>query len=122
MKLQHWVRDWFEKWEKADFENLPITDNFEHTSPFGTIRGKKEYMEIVKANRDKFLGYRFLIHDAIYEESHAVVRYTATQGEFRLDVSEWYYPGREAISKIIAYYHIGEIRADRQLEKPGINT
>ncbi len=117
-KLQQLVKTWFDKWETGDFQNLPITDDFKHTSPFGTIDGKKAYVEMVKINTEKFLGYTFKIHDQIYGEEHACVRYTAKQGDtFQLDVSEWYYMKGDLIKNIIAYYHIGEIRADRKLNE-----
>lgn len=108
---------WFKKWDEGDFHNLPVSDNFRHTSPFGTIEGKKAYIDLVEQNKDKFLGYVFEIHDAIYEGDRACVRYTAKQGTtFSLDVSEWYYVRNGLIEEIIAYYHIGEIREDRKLE------
>lgn len=44
------VKNWFDKWEKGDFHHLPITDDFTHTNPFGTIKGKEEYIKIVEAN------------------------------------------------------------------------
>ena len=40
------VKVWFERWESGDFHDLPITEDFRHTSPFGTIEGKKAYIEI----------------------------------------------------------------------------
>ena len=101
----------------GDFLDLPIADNFKHTSPFGTIDGKKAYLDLVQENKDKFLGYHFDIHDAIYEEDKACVRYTGVQGDFTLDVSEWYYVKDGLIVEIIAYYHIGEIREERQLSE-----
>ena len=115
MKSNSLVKNWFDKWGEGDFLNLPITENFKHTSPFGTINGKKAYLNLVEENKDKFLGYRFEIHDEIYNEEKACVRYTAIQGNFRLDVSEWYYFNNDLIEKIIAYYHIGEIRYERKL-------
>ena len=115
MNLKALVKKWFDQWGKGAFHNLPVSKNFTHTSPFGTISGKKQYVEIVEANKDKFLGYNFEIHDAIYAEDKACVRYTATQGDFSLDVSEWYYAKDDLIEKIIAYYHIGEIREERKL-------
>ncbi|MEM9544833.1 MAG: nuclear transport factor 2 family protein [Bacteroidota bacterium] len=115
-KLQELVESWFSKWASGDFLNLPITDNFKHTSPFGTIEGKKTYIDLVANNKEKFLGYTFEIHDEIYGDNRACVRYTAKQGaDFRLDVSEWYYPEGGLIKEIIAYYHIGEIRKERKL-------
>ena len=117
MDLSKLVAEWFDRWQTGDFLNLPVTENFTHTSPFGTIRGKQAYISLVKANRQKFLGYRFDIHDTIIDQDRACVRYTATQGDFGLDVSEWYYGKDNLIDKIIAYYHIGEIREDRELSR-----
>ncbi len=115
MNLRELVRLWFEKWESGDFLDLPITEDFKHTSPFGTIDGRQKYIDLVKANRDKFLGYHFHIHDEIYAGRKGCVRYTANQGDFRLEVSEWYIMGENALAEIIAYYHIGEIQDDRKL-------
>lgn len=116
MNVKDIVKLWFDKWEQGDFFNLPIAQNFKHTSPFGIIEGKEAYINLVEANKDKFLGYEFEIHDAIYETNKACVRYTAKQGkDFSLDVSEWYYIKHNCIEHIIAYYHIGEIRDDRKI-------
>ena len=117
MDLKDLVKQWFDKWEKGDFLNLPISENFKHTSPFGIIEGKKAYKNLIEENKDKFLGYEFEIHDVIYESNKACVRYTAKQGqEFSLDVSEWYYAKDNLIEQIIAYYHVGEIRDERKIQ------
>lgn len=118
MKLEQLVEKWFDVWRNGDFQNIPVSDNFQHTSPFGTIDGRENYLNVVESNKDKFLGYSFEIHDAIYAEKSACVRYTARQGtDFSLDVSEWYYIKDGLIGSITAYYHIGEIREDRKLEE-----
>ncbi len=110
------IKKWFSVWEKGDFHNIPVSDTFKHTSPFGTIKGKSVYLDLVESNKDKFLGYCFEIHDGIYGKDNACVRYTAKQGnDYKLDVSEWYYIKDNLIQEIIAYYHIGEIREGRQL-------
>jgi hypothetical protein len=114
--MEELVRQWFKIWNEARFEELPISDTFKHTSPFGTIEGKEAYLNLVRNNTDKFLGYQFEIHDAIYEKSRACVRYQGYQkDDFSLDVSEWYYSKDGLIEQIVAYYHIGEIREDRKL-------
>ncbi len=117
MDSQNLIKQWFQKWENGDFTNLPISDSFKHTSPFGTITGKAEYLQLVEANKDKFLGYGFTIHDELYDIDRACVRYTALQEDFKLEVSEWYFFKNNLIEEIVAYYHIGEIREDRQLSK-----
>ncbi len=115
MKIKDLIHKWFDKWEQGDFLSLPVSDDFTHTSPFGEITGKDAYLKLVEKNQDKFLGYHFIIHDEIYGEHHACVRYTAIQSECKLDVSEWYYIKDHLIDKIISYYHIGEIREERKL-------
>lgn len=117
MEIKTLIENWFSVWARGDFQNIPVTDDFRHTSPFGTIEGKKTYLELVEKNRDKFLGYTFIVHDALYSDDNACVRYTAAQGDFKLEVSEWYYIRDNKIDEIIAHYHIGEIRKDRQLEE-----
>ena len=53
----------------------------------------------------------------MYEHDMACVRYTAKQNpDFSLDVSEWYYVKDNLIEKVIAYYHIGEIKGERVIE------
>lgn len=119
MRAKDTVMTWFKKWEDGDFQNLPIGDHFVHISPFGKMEGKQTYLNTVQANKDKFLGYRFDIHDVLSDEStnpkRVCVRYTARQGDFELDVSEWHLVDAGTILEVAAYYHIGEIRTERQL-------
>jgi len=119
MESRTLVNQWFESWQKADLEHLPITENFTHTSPYGTIKGKSAYLEIVASNKEKFLGHRFNIQDAFFGSEHACTRYTAIKGDFRLEVSEWYYIENGKIREIIAYYNIeGNISEERKLDMP----
>ena len=118
MQSKKLVEEWFRLWRTGDFNLLPISEDFTHISPFGTITGKHAYLNLVKQNKDKFLGYAFDIHDAIFESQKACIRYTARQGkEFSLDVSEWHYLKNDQIHQVIAHYHIGEVREDRALEE-----
>jgi hypothetical protein len=49
----------FTKWKAGDFLRLPITDNFALTSPFGTFKAKKQYIDLLMANKvpDKIVAY-----------------------------------------------------------------
>ena len=117
MTAEKLVKEWFSKWLEGDYQNLPVTDDFEHVSPYGTISGKDVYTTLVGDNLDKFLGHEFVIHDLISEDNHACVRYTAKKGDFELDVSEWHYTEGDKIRRIVAYYNIpGEIHDSRKLK------
>jgi len=54
--------------------------------------------------------------EELCDDGKACVRFTAIQGEFRLVVSEWHFEKNGLIHRIIAHYHIGEIRRDRRLK------
>ena len=114
--MKELVHTWFEKWETGDYLNIPVADNFKHTSPYGTIDGKESYLNLIDANKDKFLNNHIEIKDQIYEKDRACVRYTVSQGDFSMEVSEWLYKKEDLIEEIIAYYNIeGEISEDRKL-------
>ena len=117
MEAKDLVALWFEKWENGDFMNLPISDNFVHTSPYGTINGKQQYVSLVEANREKFLGHQFQLHNILTSEDLVCVRYTAHQEQFTLEVSEWHFIGNGLINRVIAYYNIeGAKNPDRNIE------
>ena len=119
MRSEELIKKWFQYWETGDFQDLPLSDDFSHTSPYGTISGKANYLSIVEMNRDKFLGHRFDIYDSIYMEDRACIRYAAIKENFRLEVSEWHYFKDGLIREIVAYYNIeGEINEDRKLDIP----
>lgn len=116
MEIIALVNTWFEKWETGDYLNIPVEDNFRHTSPYGIIEGKEAYLNLIEANKDKFLNNQIEIKDELYHKDRACVRYTFSQGDFSMEVSEWIYKGDDLIKEIIAYYNIeGEISEDRKL-------
>ncbi len=111
------IKLWFAIWEQGNFEDLPISEDFSHVSPYGEISGRQTYLDLVSSNKDKFLGHTFEIHDVLTEPHKACIRYTAKQNDFELDVSEWHYIKDNLIYRIVAYYNIpGEVREDRKIE------
>lgn len=117
MNIKKLVSRWFEVWTNGDFHNIPVTTKFEHTIPYGTVSGKSNYLELVRGNKEQFLGHNFEIHDEIYQQDRACIRYTVSKNDFSMEVTEWHYIKDELIDRIIAYYNIeGEISEDRVVE------
>ncbi len=111
------VNEWFERWDSGDFLDMPLSENFKHHSPYGTIDGRDPYLELVKSNQDKFLGNKINLHDEVYEGNRAAVRYTIVNPGFTMVVSEWLYTEDGAIKEIFAYYNIeGDISESRKLK------
>ena len=116
MEIKTLVDRLFKAWDDGDYMSIPVSDDFSHTSPYGTVEGNDAYLAIVMDNADKFLGNRIDIHDSIYDGLKACVRYTITNKAFTVDVSEWIYSNGELINRIISYYNVeGEIGENRKL-------
>ena len=82
--MKNLINSWFKIWTNGNFHDLPITEDFEHISPYGIISGKANYMQLVEINKEKFLNHQFIIHDKLYSSEQACIRYTAVQGSFSL--------------------------------------
>lgn len=116
MLIHELVNKWFQSWESGHYLSIPVSDDFKHISPYGTIQGKVDYLAVVEANKGKFLDNRIEIHDEIFAQDRASVRYTISNKDFTMEVSEWIYEENGLISKIISYYNIeGEINENRKL-------
>ncbi len=111
------IEEWFARWADGRFEALPLADDFTHTSPFGVMKGKKTYMDIVEANRDKFLDKKIVVHNVLAEGNKGCVRYTMHAETFSQEVSEWFWVENDLIKDIISYYNVGEIGEDRKLKE-----
>jgi hypothetical protein len=104
------VARWFSCWNSGEIDDLPITDDFCHTSPFGTIETKVRYMEIVNKNRESFLGNKLSVLDQIVEGNNVCVQFQQTREddtEFRMTVCEWYVLDGDRIREIKSFYNIG---------------
>ena len=110
MSIQELVHTWFELWKTGEFESLPLSENFTHTSPYGTVKSRAAYFALAAANREAFTGNTFDIHEMLFDKNRACIRYTMNSPTGTLEVSEWIYETNGLISKIIAYYNLQEER------------
>ena len=110
-KLPRPVAKWFACWNSGAVDELPITDDFRHTSPFGTIETKSRYLEIVNRNRESFLGKKLTVLKQIDDGSSVCVQFRQTREddpEFEMIVCEWYGLDGDQITEIESFYNIGD--------------
>lgn len=110
-KLPPPVTQWFACWNKGVVDDLPITDDFCHTSPFGTIKTKTRYLEIVNKNRESFLGNRLDLLKKIVDGDNVCVQFRQTRADdpdFEMIVCEWYVLDGGRIKEIESFYNIGD--------------
>jgi limonene-1,2-epoxide hydrolase len=104
------VAQWFTCWNTGAIDDLPITDDFRHTSPFGTIETKARYLEIVDKNRDSFLGNRLTVLRQLVDGNNVCVQFRQTREDdpdFEMTVCEWYVLDGDRIKEIESVYNIG---------------
>ena len=105
--MQHLIHAWFEGWATGEYRSLPLAEGFTHTSPFGVVEGRDAYLALVEANEAAFLGFTFEIHDELYGNGVAAVRYTARKGRITLDAGEFFRGDDSGITAIVSYYDTG---------------
>lgn len=42
------ARIWIEHWNEGQPDRIPLAESFKHTSPFGSVAGRKKYLDWVK--------------------------------------------------------------------------
>lgn len=104
------VAKWISCWENGNIEDLPVTEDFSHTSPFGTIEPKSKYMDIVLKNKKDFLGNTLTITEHIQEGNNVCVQFDQKNKNTGLEmtVCEWYVIDGDQIRSIRSFYNIGD--------------
>ncbi|NVJ65947.1 MAG: nuclear transport factor 2 family protein [Gammaproteobacteria bacterium] len=108
-RLHPTVQKWFDCWNCGNIDDLPITDDFSHTSPFGTISPKSQYMQIVNKNRKDFLGNSLTVTAHIQDGNQVCVQFDQKNANTSLEmtVCEWYQFEGDLIKSIRSFYNIG---------------
>lgn len=108
------VQKWLQCWEQGDIDNLPITDDFSHSSPFGLIKPKSRYLEIVNKNKADFLGNSLKVIDHIEEGDKACIQFEQKNKNTGLEmtVCEWYELEGDKIKAIQSFYNIGDAKIE----------
>lgn len=100
---------WFSCWESGNTEELPISEDFSHTSPFGTINPKSKYLDIVNKNKKDFLGNTLTVTKQIREGDNVCVQFEQKNSNTGLEmtVCEWYVIEGDLIKEIRSFYNVG---------------
>jgi ketosteroid isomerase-like protein len=98
------VNAWFDAFREKDISKLKLAEDFVHSSPFGEIKGRKAYLDMVRENEESFFSPKLEILDMFEDGDKFAVRYLVN-GNPAFDCI---YVGDGQISKIYSYYHVGE--------------
>ncbi len=98
------VDAWFDAFRSRDLSKLELTDDFVHSSPFGEIKGRQVYLDLVREDSEAFFSPRIEILDVLECGDKFAVRYLVNENP----ACDCIYVRDGQISKIHSYYHIGE--------------
>lgn len=98
------VDAWFDAFRTKDISKLQLAEDFVHTSPFGEIKGRQAYLDLVREHADAFFKKTIEIVDVIERGNKFAVRYRVDD----TPACDCIYVEDGRISRIYAYYHFGE--------------
>ena len=98
------VDAWFDAFRERDISKLELAEDFVHTSPFGEIRGRKAYIDLIEENSEAFFSPTLEILDVLECGVKFAVRYLVNGNP----ACDCFYVRSGQISKIHSYYHVGE--------------
>ncbi len=94
---------WLAAFQQKDISLLKLAEEFVHTSPFGEIHGRDEYLELVKANEEAFFSNEIEVVDFVGNQGRYVVRYIVGD----MPACDWIYVDENRIVAVYSYYHYG---------------
>lgn len=96
------VRSYLDALVRKDFDALPLAEDIVHVSPFGTVQGRKPFVEacklVVSETRE------IVIQDLLEDGDSVSVRYEAVTPVRRMPITEWYSLKGGLITRIDAYF------------------
>jgi hypothetical protein len=98
------VEAWFDAFREKDISKLKLTEDFIHMSPFGEIKGRNTYLDLVREHAEAFFSPKIQILDLFDCGDKFAVRYLVDEKP----ACDCFYVRNGQIAKIYSYYHIGE--------------
>lgn len=98
------VDSWFDAFREEDLSKLHLADDFLHSSPFGEIKGRDAYLDLVRDNSEAFFSPTLEIIDVLDSGDRFAVRYLVNGNP----ACDCIYVEDAMISRIYSYYHYGE--------------
>lgn len=97
------ARAWIQGWIDGKPDDIPLADDFVHSSPFGTVRGRETYLEWVKPMAEKSVA-GITIRDVIGAEGRAAITFDLETPAGIVPSCDWVFVADGTIREVNSYY------------------
>ena len=97
------ARAWIQGWIAGRPDEIPLADDFVHTSPFGTIEGREIYLEKIKpASEANVAGLTIL--QTMGSDREAVIRFDMETPHGTIPCVDWVTVDGDTITAVHSFY------------------
>lgn len=100
---EHLARLWIELWNEGKPDDIPLAEDFVHTSPFGVMSGKTQYLETVKPLAAENVT-ELTIKSILSNDKEAAIRFTMKSPNGPIEVVDWVSVENGLIIAITSFY------------------
>ena len=94
---------WIEAWNRGEPESIPLAETFVHTSPFGRLEGRENYLEKTKPIAKRNVT-SLTVLKTIATSEEAVILYEVQTPTGTLQACDWIFVEGENIAEIRSFY------------------
>lgn len=103
------ARIWLDYWNQGTPDDIPLAENFKHTSPFGCVEGRKKYLDWVKPLSAKNT-VDLKIQRIISGPNQAVVHFEMETPSGIIPAADWVVVSGDKIVEVHSFYDASLLR------------
>ncbi len=104
--------EWINGWIAGKPDDIPLSSDFRHTSPFGTIQGRDDYLDTVRPMAAKNVVSLNIIR-TLAGKDEAVIWFEMTTPHGPVPVCDWVKTADGQIVAITSFYDATDLRAEQ---------
>lgn len=109
MTAETLARLWIERWNAGDPDSIPLARGFKHTSPFGCVEGREEYLEWVKPLAARNVAELRIVR-TLGGGDEAVIHFEMETPQGPIQVCDWVVARDGEITEIHSFYDATDLR------------
>ena len=103
------ARTWIEMWQAGTPDDIPLAENFVHTSPFGRLEGREFYLETIKPASKKNVA-ELKILKTLGNDHEAVIQFEMYTAGGMIPCCDWVMVEGDQITAIHSFYDATTLR------------